>query len=119
MRPRPTQEEILTVLITATNNYSPKIKKTDLAERIGVSFPTLTKLYSNNAELTLNTFWAWCDVVRIEPEDVYFKARTDKMLNHDPADLLVGEILQRLPPELKSSARQLLIDIAKAFNQQP
>lgn len=112
------QSAMVAVLIKKTDEHEPKIIKAKLAESIGISFPTLKKLYEGESDLTIPIFWAWCEAIDTTPEDVTYIARTGKTYELGTTEPLTAcELLSVMPQDVKASMRLMMEGIAKSVYQ--
>lgn len=108
------QAAIVAVLVRKTNELEPKINKADLAKEIGISFPTLKKIYDGESDLTIPIWWAWCRVLDVKAEDVAYEARERQITKAgEDRELSPLELFHLMPREVAANIKYLMTNIAR------
>lgn len=112
------QDETIRYLFTLTSQLRGKYGKTAFAQEIGLSFPTFRKLEEAVTEgaaatdMTLDTFYRWCDVLNQRPEDVMRQVRAEHIIKEDEIQRLTDlEILHSVPVRYIPSLRRFCLEL--------
>lgn len=110
------QESVVSSLIKRTDNLPKKLTKTDLALQIGISFPTLKKIYDGGTDVSIPILYSWCDAIECEPSDIFNDARRDHIVKEgSERQLSDSELIYIMPDEVLTSMRGLFESFASNY----